>query len=104
MHICRFDKNRLGVVEGESVFDVTEALAHLSLTKWPPPIGDPLVLHLSSVMEHISRLRKNAIAKRLSEVSLHSPITNPSKVMAAPANYRLHVQIDAQDPGVHHGV
>ena len=24
--------------------------------------------------------------------------------MAAPANYRLHVEIDAQDPAIHHNV
>src|SRR5690242_9837920 len=104
MHLCRFDKHHLGLVEGDSIFDVTEALSDRSRAPWPAPIGDPLVLNLPAIKDQVSRLRKTATARRLSEVSLYSPITAPSKIMAAPANYKLHVQIDAQDPGVHHGV
>ncbi len=39
-----------------------------------------------------------------SQVRLHSPLSNPSKLMAAPANYRLHVEQDTKDPGVDQGV
>jgi 2,4-diketo-3-deoxy-L-fuconate hydrolase len=41
---------------------------------------------------------------RQAQVKLRSPVANPSKIMAAPANYRLHVEIDAKDPAVHHNV
>ena len=37
-------------------------------------------------------------------MALNSPVANPGKIMAAPANYRLHVEQDAKDPGVDHGV
>jgi 2,4-diketo-3-deoxy-L-fuconate hydrolase len=104
MHICRFNQDRLGIVEGQSVYDVTGALEFLSSPKWPGPLGDPLVLNLGPILERAAQLRKNAIPKPLPDVSLYSPITRPTKIMAAPANYRLHVQIDAQDPGVHHGL
>ncbi|WP_245582267.1 fumarylacetoacetate hydrolase family protein [Nocardioides halotolerans] len=37
-------------------------------------------------------------------VALHSLVTSPTKVMAAPANYRRHVEEDTLDPGVDQGV
>ena len=40
----------------------------------------------------------------LKDLALYSPITGPSKVMAAPANYRLHVELDTRDAGVDYGV
>ncbi len=104
MHICRFNKDRLGVVEGDRVYDVTDALRQLPAPKWPYPAGDPLILHLDIIRRAIDVLRPNAGAIPLADVKLFSPLTSPTKVMAAPANYALHVSIDAQDPGVSHGL
>jgi 2,4-diketo-3-deoxy-L-fuconate hydrolase len=104
MNLCRFDSNRLGLVENDRVFDVSEALKAISSPSWPYPPGDPLVTHLAKVMAAAKEIRINAKSRPLSDVALYSPITNPTKLMAAPANYRLHVEIDAKDPGVHQGL
>ena len=40
MKICRFDNDRLGVVEGDRVLDVTGALDVLPKLSWPLPGGD----------------------------------------------------------------
>jgi 2,4-didehydro-3-deoxy-L-rhamnonate hydrolase len=104
MNLCRYDNDRLGLVEGGLVFDVSQALAALPAPAWPYPMGDPLIIHLDQVQESAFKARRNAASKRVSEVALKSPITSPTKLMAAPANYRLHVEIDAQDPAVHHGL
>jgi 2,4-didehydro-3-deoxy-L-rhamnonate hydrolase len=103
MHLCRFNNDRLGLVEGSVVFDVSEALRVLPVPTWPYPPGDPLILHLDEVRAAALQAKASAPRKPLDQVTLHSPITCPTKIMAAPANYRLHVEIDAQDPGVHHG-
>ena len=68
------------------------------------PPGDPLIVHLDLVMRQAKGLLKSAESRPLSDVSLYSPITSPTKVIAAPANYRLHLTIDAKDPEVHHNV
>lgn len=104
MHLCRFNRNRLGIVEGDVVYDISVALNELRPRGWPCTPGDPLVAQLPAILESSKALRESARPIALSEVSLHSPITAASKIMAAPANYRLHVEIDAQDPALHHGV
>jgi 2-keto-4-pentenoate hydratase/2-oxohepta-3-ene-1,7-dioic acid hydratase in catechol pathway len=104
MKICRFNDDRLGVVEGEFVYDVSDALAALPPLRWPLPPGDPLIAHLPALLDAIGRCRAGAPAHKLDTVRLHSPITSPTKVMAVPANYRLHVELDTRDPGVDQGV
>lgn len=104
MKLCRFNQDRLGLVEGDAVYDVTAALDGLPAMRWPLPWGDPLVAHLETIIAAVQRLRAQAARLALGEVSLHSPITQPTKIMAAPANYRLHVLHDTKDPGVDHGV
>jgi 2,4-didehydro-3-deoxy-L-rhamnonate hydrolase len=104
MHLCRFENNRLGLVEDDQVFDVSEALKLLPQPGWPYPSGDPLIIHLDRIKEAARQARRRAGSKPVSQATLYSLITSPTKLMAAPANYALHVQIDAQDPAVHHGL
>lgn len=104
MRLCRFDDDRLGIVEDEVVIDVTDALECLPQYRWPFPPGDPLITRLSEVCATAAKMKAGAKKHDLSKVRLLSPIANPSKIMAAPANYRLHVEIDAADPAVHHNV
>ncbi|WP_218196323.1 MULTISPECIES: fumarylacetoacetate hydrolase family protein [unclassified Pseudomonas] len=103
MHICRFNHDRLGLVEGARVFDITPALESLATPTWPYSPGDPLIARLDELRAAAAELRACAPSYSLDEVSLHSLITAPSKIMAAPANYRLHVEQDVQDPNLHHG-
>lgn len=103
MKLCRFNDSRLGWVEGDDVHDVTAALDVLPAVRWPVPLGDPLVVHLAALLPAVRRARETAKTLKLSAVRLNSPLTNPSKVMAAPANYRLHVQQDTKDAGVDPG-
>jgi 2-keto-4-pentenoate hydratase/2-oxohepta-3-ene-1,7-dioic acid hydratase in catechol pathway len=104
MKLCRFNHDRLGCIEGDVVIDVTAALDALPVLRWPILLGDPVVRHLGILREAVDLARRGAQRYALSEVRLHSPLTNPSKVMAAPANYRLHVEHDTKDAGVDAGV
>lgn len=104
MKLCRFNDDRLGLVEDTTVFDVTAALEVLPTLRWPVPLGDPLLLHLDKLLPAVRAARARASSLALAEVRLHSPISNPSKVLAAPANYRKHVEQDTKDPGVDQGV
>ncbi len=103
MKFCRFDDDCLGLIEGDVVHDVTPALDVLPTLRWPVPLGDPLIAHLPALMEATRRVPRSASPRRLADVRLYSPLTNPSKVMAAPANYSLHVQQDTKDAGVDPG-
>ncbi len=46
MRLCRFGENRLGMVQGEHVFDVTAVLGDLPAHRYPLPRTDPLIEHL----------------------------------------------------------
>ena len=104
MKLCRFNGDRLGLVEGEMVLDVSEALEALPPVRWPVPLGDPLIRYRDQLTAAVERVRGSAQCTLISKVALGSPISNPSKVMAAPANYRLHVELDTKDAAVDQGV
>jgi 2-keto-4-pentenoate hydratase/2-oxohepta-3-ene-1,7-dioic acid hydratase in catechol pathway len=104
MKICRFDDDRVGVVDGDIVRDVTDAVAAaLPPMRWPLPIGDVFIANLATVLPAIEAALPSARATPLSGVSLKSPVANPPHVIAAPLNYPLHVQ-EAADPAINHGV
>jgi hypothetical protein len=88
MKLCRFDDDRLGVVLGEDVVDVSAAVERLPVPSWPLPSGDPLFGHLDALQPTLERLSRSSPRKPLSQVKLKSPVATPSKLMAAPVNYR----------------
>jgi 2-keto-4-pentenoate hydratase/2-oxohepta-3-ene-1,7-dioic acid hydratase in catechol pathway len=68
------------------------------------PAADPVIAHLDQIRERIKRIAADAPTHRLANVQLLSPVANPGKIMAAPANYRLHVELDSKDPVIDAGV
>jgi 2-keto-4-pentenoate hydratase/2-oxohepta-3-ene-1,7-dioic acid hydratase in catechol pathway len=103
MKICRFDDDRLGVVEGGEVFDVSDALAAIPPQKWPYRHGDALIAHLPAVLEKAKRLAPRAARRKLGDVRLRPPVANPSKIVNAPINYQAHVDEAKADQGIAHG-
>ncbi len=91
MHLCRFDDDRLGVIEGEMVRDVSEALGALPACRYPLPGHDLLIEGLDAVRAAIARLDGGAV-RPLSGVRLLSPLANPGKLVAAPVNYQAHLE------------
>ncbi len=103
MRLCRFDENRLGVVAGDAVHDVSEVLERLPAVRYPFPRHDALVAHLDALRPEIERLAAGAAAVPLARVKLLAPVANPGKVIAAPVNYTKHLQEALADKGIHHG-
>ena len=103
MKLCRFNSNRLGVVEGETVRDVTAALEVLPQVRYPLPWHDPLIANLASVVARARALAADAPAVPLTSVTLLSPVANPGKLIAAPVNYQKHLDEVRGDSQIHHG-
>lgn len=103
MRFCRFDDNRLGVVEGDQIRDVTAALDILPDLRWPLPHGDPFMLHFDKLRPEMERLAAGVPAKPVGEVKLLSPLANPGKIIAAPVNYQLHLDESRTDTGINFG-
>ena len=103
MKICRFDNNRLGIVEGDEVLDVSKALSVIPQQSWPIAPGDPLILNFRRVLAAAKKLAPKAKRKPLAKVRLKSPVANPSKIIGAPINYDDHIAESIKDPGIAHG-
>lgn len=101
MKICRFGDNRLGLVEGSVVRDVTAALDVLPSYRYPLPKHDALIASLDEVKSRINALKDSAPELALEEVQLLSPVANPGKIIAAPVNYSKHLQEVLDDPEIH---
>ncbi len=103
MKLCRFDNDRLGIVQGGEVLDVTKALSVIPEQRWPIAQGDPLIANLKRVLAAARKLAPKARKKPLAKVRLLSPVPNPSKIIGAPINYNDHIAESIRDPGIAHG-
>ena len=95
MRLCRFGENRLGVVDGDQVRDVTAALEELPAYRYPLPAGDMLVANLEKVTTRARAIAKNSAPMPLDGLTLLSPVANPNKIIGAPVNYRKGGEDDA---------
>jgi 2,4-didehydro-3-deoxy-L-rhamnonate hydrolase len=101
--LCRYDNDRLGIVQGDQVLDVSKALEDIPRQSWPIAQGDPLILDFKRVLAAAKKLASQAKKKPLSDVKLLAPVPNPSKIIGAPINYNDHIAESIKDPGIAHG-
>lgn len=103
MKICRYDENRIGLVEGAVIRDVTAILDKLPSFRWPLPPGDAFIAALGGLREPMAALARNAASVPVDRVTLRSPVANPSKIIGAPVNYLDHLEEAKRDPTLQHG-
>ena len=101
MRFCRFDDNRLGVVDGPIIRDVSAALDVLPRQGYPFPTHDILIEHLDWVVDRARTLLRSARTLPTEAVTLLSPIANPGKIIAAPVNFEKHREEARKDPELH---
>ena len=101
MKFCRFDDERLGLVDGNSVRDVTAALDVLPRCSYPLPQHDIFIANLEAVTTRARAVAKDARALPLESVTLLSPVANPGKIIAAPVNYQKHLTEVRDNPQLH---
>jgi 2-keto-4-pentenoate hydratase/2-oxohepta-3-ene-1,7-dioic acid hydratase in catechol pathway len=103
MKICRYDDNRLGVVRGSRVHDVTSVLEALPALRWPLPTHDIFVEALPRLRDRLEAAANQAPAKDVASVRLLSPVANPNKIIGAPINYKEHIEESKKDQGIAYG-
>jgi 2,4-diketo-3-deoxy-L-fuconate hydrolase len=91
MKICRFDDDRLGIVIGDQVHDVTAAQSEIRAAAPYAMQGDAVIAVLPAWRARLEKMAVTTPSKPISHIKLLSPVARPSKVMAAPTNYRKHV-------------
>ncbi len=103
MKICRYDDNRIGLVQDDGIRDVTAVGAELGTFSYPLPNFDPFIARLGALKQNILEAAKRAKPVRIDAVKLLAPVANPGKIIAAPVNYTKHLQEALADKGIHHG-
>lgn len=103
MRICRFDENRLGVVADGLVHDVTSVIDDLPALRWPLPRGDHFFNNLDRLLPRMAAVARAVPGKPVSGVKLLSPVANPGKIVAAPVNYKLHLDESRADSQINFG-
>lgn len=94
MKICRYGDDRLGLVDGANVRDVTSLQSEVRQQSPYTYKGDPLVAFLHSP-ENRKRLAAAAAVSPplpLASVPLIAPVVRPTKVIGAPTNYQKHIE------------
>jgi 2-keto-4-pentenoate hydratase/2-oxohepta-3-ene-1,7-dioic acid hydratase in catechol pathway len=92
MKLCRYDDDRLGVVAGGMVHDVTAAQEQMRSAAPYTLKGDAVIAALPAWRPRLEEMAHNAAGIPLAQVSLLAPVARPSKVIAAPNNYRKHLE------------
>jgi 2-keto-4-pentenoate hydratase/2-oxohepta-3-ene-1,7-dioic acid hydratase in catechol pathway len=98
MRLCRFDNGKYGVVREDTIYDVT-AIVERIMRRVPEGRGDPVIAHLDDIRASITE-PETYQPYPVSAVKLLSPVASPSKLVAAPTNYRAHVAEMAADRAV----
>ncbi|HVH17194.1 MAG TPA: FAA hydrolase family protein, partial [Myxococcota bacterium] len=102
MKLCRYAPDRVGVIRGAAVHDVSAIAENLPQHGWPYPSGDQLVARLGDLRLEIEKLADRAKPRPLSEVELLAPVANPGKVVVAGTNYEDHIAEAARDQTIAH--
>ncbi len=92
MKLCRYDDDRLGVVRGNMVHDVTDAQTQIRAAAPYAMQGDAVIAALPAWRSRLEDMASKAPGKPISSVKLLSPVARPSKLVAAPTNYKAHVE------------
>lgn len=92
MKICHYNDNQAGIVEGEQVYPLGDALKKAALLRKRYTMVEVVeALIENSAAQQIARdVRGTGAPVSLAAVKLLAPITNPPSIWAAAANYRAH--------------
>ncbi|HEY1978862.1 MAG TPA: fumarylacetoacetate hydrolase family protein [Xanthobacteraceae bacterium] len=91
MKLCRFDDDRLGVVRGDRVHDVTAAQTEIRQSSPYTMPGDAVVAALPQWRERIERLADKTAGTPIATAKLLPPVARPTKLSCAPTNYQAHI-------------
>ena len=93
MRICRFQNAvdgpvKIGLVEGDTVYDVTTVADSLPTQRWPYPPGDLFITHLEELKPVIAEMAKSAAPVPVNQVQLKCPVANPGKFLCGAGNFK----------------
>jgi 2,4-diketo-3-deoxy-L-fuconate hydrolase len=98
MKICRYDEARVGLVDGGTVHDITAVVNDIAASMTRGEFDDPVVAAIPALRALPPATLKAGAAKPVAGVALLSPVRRPSKILAAPDNYKAHLEEMRRNP------
>ena len=99
MKICRFNKDKIGLIINDKVEDISKNFDVFS-ENYPFPMEDIFIDNLQKKIDNNFLFSKEKIYS-IEEISLDVPVANPSKIIGAPLNYFKHFDEVKQDKNLH---
>jgi 2-keto-4-pentenoate hydratase/2-oxohepta-3-ene-1,7-dioic acid hydratase in catechol pathway len=98
MRICRFDDNRIGVIDADTVCDVSAVKDMLPQLSWPFPCQDQFFANFEKIRPRMEALVTCGERRPLSSIRLLSPVANPGRIIGIGQSYMDHVAEARLDP------
>lgn len=94
MRICRYGDDRLGLVNGSLVYDVTAMQSSIRQNLPYSYKGDPVVdfVHSPNGRNQLAEAAEKSEPVPLESVALLAPVARSTKVIGAPTNYQKHIE------------
>ncbi|MBI1893708.1 MAG: fumarylacetoacetate hydrolase family protein [Candidatus Rokubacteria bacterium] len=98
MRLVIFDALRMGILKDGQVYDVSDIVGARA-GEWPPVFWVKAIANFGQLRPRIEAAVSKGKGRPLESVHLRAPVLFPSKVIAAPVNYKLHMQeMGVSDP------
>ena len=103
MKICRYQESasgpiKLGVVRGDSVYDVTAVTDSLPSVRWPYPAGDQFITNLEALRPAMEALATNGVVFRNAYAN---PLCSPTRACVLTGRHGFRTGVgDAQQGGL----
>jgi 2-keto-4-pentenoate hydratase/2-oxohepta-3-ene-1,7-dioic acid hydratase in catechol pathway len=91
MRLVVFDDSRLGLLRDERVVDVSD-LVGAGAAEWPPVFLLRAIAGFDGLRPRLEEAGRSRAGVPLGQVQLRAPVVFPNKVIAAPVNYRAHIE------------
>jgi 2-keto-4-pentenoate hydratase/2-oxohepta-3-ene-1,7-dioic acid hydratase in catechol pathway len=92
MKLCRYDDARTGLVDGDTVYDITTIVEGITAGTIESEFADPLAAAIPALLTMEPATLKKGATRKLADVALLSAVRRPSKILAAPDNYKAHLE------------
>ncbi|MBX5466933.1 MAG: fumarylacetoacetate hydrolase family protein [Firmicutes bacterium] len=89
MRLVMYNDWRVGVVEGETIYDITTLVPGWS-PEWPQNFMVRFIAAFDELRPRIAEALATAPSLALAKARLLAPLLYPTKILAAPVNYRAH--------------
>jgi 2-keto-4-pentenoate hydratase/2-oxohepta-3-ene-1,7-dioic acid hydratase in catechol pathway len=92
MKICHYNNNQAGLIEGDQVYPLGDALGKADILRSRYTMVEVIeaLIGNAAAMQIAGDARSTGTPLPLAGVKLLPPVTNPSSIWAAAANYRAH--------------